>query len=182
MTYMTKARMEQMKENNHLRYAEAASMPNVITAIRRIIELQPLQSDKSLMNTDARWEYTALLNLVHDIAWGNGAVASSHSLGFWEHNRELALVMLSWSKEPARELPPQEHITSLNSILKAHHEQNQRNSDTALAEAAMRMIEEGTIMDIAVPMEQSEQAKAFIRKNTPIDAKQLVRDLMSQGV
>lgn len=183
MTLTGKEQLEYLKERNHERYVQVLELDNIIQAIRRIFELQPVQSDKSLLNTDARIEYTALMRIVHDLAWGENTSGNLRTLDFWINNRQIALTMVAFNEQlEKRESPPNEHVTTLNSILRAQREQQARNLDQATIDEALRLIENGTIMEHAIIKERSQQATDWIESNTPIDVRAFVRERIAETV
>lgn len=183
MTQISKDQLEHIRERNHKRYVEVLELDGVIPAIKRIFELQPVQSDKSLLNTDARLEYTMLMRIVHDLAWGEKTSSNLRTLAFILENRQVALTMMSFSEDTqTRERPLQEHVNSLNSVLRAQREQEARNLDQATVDEALRLIENGTIMEHVTIKERSQQATAWIEKNTPIDVRAFVRERIAETV
>lgn len=182
MAQLTKERVDEMKERNHLRYAAVAGDKNVLRAMRRITELQPLQSDRSLLNTDNRIEYTALMGIIHDLCWGHKISQSKFALSIWLDNREFALDLVTFGDEAPAQLTTADQEKSFSALVRAKLEADARDLDQHTIEAALRMLAEGTLEQHAVFVEQSEQAKEFIRRNTPPDVKAIVRAHMAETV
>jgi hypothetical protein len=91
--------------------------------------------------------------------------------------------MIAFNEESEkRENPLQEYVTTLNSVLRAQREQEARNLDQATIDEALRLIENGTIMEHAIIKERSQQATAWIEKNTPMDVRAFVRERIAETV
>ena len=174
MRTVNRDRLDTMRDKSHVRYVEALEFPNVIPAIRRIVELQPLKDDKSLLNEDNRIEYCALLSLVHAVVQNDKRGLAIRALSIWLDFRQSALTTITFDNGGYHTIADQEHERTLSSLLRAHAEQQARDNDAKTFALAVALMNRGTLESAATVTHHNEGRQQQIEREKPIDVQAII--------